>query len=382
MVKVHTTFQRRAYTSKSGHSDLDKILRQCAQLYNDELAHWISAYRDFGCSVSLYDRQRAFTLKRKWNPGKADWSDVSVQVGRGVIQRLERAKSAFFRRCKAGQTPGFPRFKSRYRWRTIEIAQVYSGMVKGNKIKIKGLPTITIKDGGLPDSSQLKTLSITKHGRRVTVSLGYEVEKEQLPFNPSGVGIDMGITDRLTLSTGESIDRRENDREEVVKKQRRLSRCKKGSRRFKQRSEILSNAHSRRKVRNRNECHRITSKIIQDFGHVAVEKLNVKNMSKSGRGKHGLNREINEQTWGIIHQQLKYKAEWAGRNFVEVDPKFTSQTCNSCGMIDKNNRIGKTFDCIFCSVKIDADLNAAKNIIRKSLAGGNKDLGLPLSILS
>ena len=112
---------------------------------------------------------------------------------------------------------------------------------------------------------------------------------------------------------------------------------------------VLANAQARRRVRNRNQCHRATTEIVRQYGHIAVESLQVKNMTRSAAGtleepghnvsaKSGLNREILEQTWGLIRQQLRYKAEWAGRRFVEVDPRHTSQTCNSCGVVDGRSR--------------------------------------------
>ena len=168
----------------------------------------------------------------------------------------------------------------------------------------------------------------------------------------------------------------------IVRKQQRLSRCRKGSRRWKQRVAVLANAQARRRVQNRNECHRITTEIVRQYGHIAVEALAIRNMSRSAAGtaeepgqnvsaKSGLNREILDQTWGLIRQQLRYKAEWAGRRFVEVDPRHTSQTCNSCGVVDGRSRQRKVFQCVACGFTLDADLNAARNILRKSLAGGN-----------
>ena len=220
-----------------------------------------------------------------------------------------------------------------------------------------------------------------------------------MPYNPACIGIDKGIIDRLALSSGQPIlsiegqgiprdaadytvrRRVHQDRPDIVKKQQRLSRCRKGSRRWKQRAAVLANAQARRRVRNRNECHRTTTEIVRQYGHIAVESLQLKNMTGSAAGtlenpgrnvsaKSGLNREILEQTWGLIHQQLRYKAEWAGRRFVEVDPRHTSQTCNSCGTVNSASRQRKVFLCIACSFSLDADLNAARNILRKSLAGG------------
>ena len=531
MVTTHTTFQLRGYCSKTGYAELDGILTNCARLYNAALQEWRDAYsyhvghefvRDKATnipmmskdgtrplynevrqprleqsSVSLYSQYRELTAIRKDDPD--GWGSLDVGVGRGVLKRMDLARNAFYRRVKAGETPGYPRFKAARRWKSIDLANVRAGMVKGNVVRVKGLPTVHIKPNRpLPPSEDLKSLRLVRRGRRLDVNLTYEVEKEPLPHNPASVGIDMGVKTRMALSTGEFITMAGEDepavepypaaghdpaeiltsgepipritpegvtpdvtesshdiplvrrwravtpdvtesscpsglksntmtvtpdvtessgqrlgkaqghqvtpdvtessrtacsgmrkvsvtpdgRSPLTEQQRRLSRSKKGSRRWKRRAAILANARSRSRVANRNACHRMTSDLIQRFGHIGVEALKIGNMTRSAKGtldepgknvaaKSGLNRSILEQTWGIIRDQLRYKAEWAGRQFVEVDPRYTSQTCSRCGVIDASSRNGKTYDCRSCGHRMDADHNAAINILRKSLAGGN-----------
>ncbi len=504
MATIHTTYQVRGYLSKSAYAQLDNVLRQNATLYNAGLQEWRDSYsvhagwqhwadattnepvrtRDGKNWVFIeqrtkrgdvktpthYDQLKEFTGVRADDPF---WAGLDVNVGRGVLQRLERAKNAFFRRVKAGEKPCYPRFKSARHWRTLEMAEVRSPMIRNGTVRIKGLPAIRIPSKReLPSSADLKTLRITRAGRRVMVSLGYAVERDQLPYNPACVGIDMGVTDRMVLSTGQvvmagedipaagldpaeiptsgapintiacegvspdvaessstrarcwclptvspdvaessqrplasvqtlrvspdvaesspqaefsephKIKRRRSNRTDIGKKQRRLAQCNKGSRRWRQRKAILANAHSRARISNRNACHRITTGIVRSFGHIGIEALQITNMTRSAAGtidepgrnvaaKSGLNREILTQTWGLIRQQLAYKAEWAGRRLVEVDPKYTSVTCALCSVIDAKNRNGKAFACLSCGHYDDADRNAAVNILRKSLAGGN-----------
>ena len=115
---------------------------------------------------------------------------------------------------------------------------------------------------------------------------------------------------------------------------------------------------------------------------IVAEDLVIKNMTRSAKGtmeepgknvsaKSGLNRSINDQTWGMILTQLAYKAEWAGREFVKVDPKRTSQTCSVCGVVDGTHRTGKDYDCSGCGLQLDADINAARVILQRGLAAGN-----------
>ena len=176
----------------------------------------------------------------------------------------------------------------------------------------------------MPDAKRLKALTITKRGRRLWVNMTYAVEQAQPNASGLAVGLDMGVTNRIALSTGEAITRRNKPNDKMVRAQQRLSRCRKGSRSWRERRAVLSNAQDRERIRNRNECHRITTDLVRRFDLIAVENLQIQNMTASAKGsveepgtnvrqKSGLNKSISEQTWGMIRNQLAYKAEWAGR---------------------------------------------------------------------
>ena len=388
MAVIYKTYQVRAYTSASGYGRIDDVLLNCAQLYNAALEEWKAAYRHKGHSLSVsrtkFDQAKELTGVRSDDP--EFWGAVSVQIGRGVLTRLDRARQAFFKRVKNGETPGFPRYKPASRWNTIEIPEQCKAMVKrqgrGHVVRIKGLPTVRLKKGlELPSVVNLKTITITKRGRRLWVNLAYAVEQEQLHPNGRVVGLDMGVSDRVALSNGERLGRRRKPNEKIKRAQQRLSRCRTGSRRWKQRRAVLANAQDRARIRNRNDCHRLTTNLMNRYGLIAIEDLQIGNMIASAKGtvenpgknvkqKSGLNRSINEQTWGIIRRQLTYKAEWAGRRLVVVDPRHTSQTCSRCGVVDREARVGKQYECAFCGLTMDADVNAAINILHRGLAGG------------
>ena len=463
----HKTFQLRGYTSRAGYARIDEILAHCAALYNGALENWKEGHRRAWSTVpamagqqglvwdgqdwtkaeregegvffnragdrlpssphntSLYAQMRELTAIRR--DAQDVWGELHTQVSRGVLKRFDKARQAFFRRLKAGEKPGFPRFRSRRRWRTIEILEPSPGMVRGRYVRVKGLPRIEIpSERELPSSKKLRVVTITRQGRRLTVNLTYEIEgpgasapgtcPEQsinhgntpyaegrgAPVHDGGdpshvgspkkgggsahnggdraaVGLDLGVTDRIALSTGEAIPRRDADRQRIEEAQRRLSRCRKGSREWRRRARVLANLHSRAKVSYRNECHRITTDIVRRFDLVAIEDLAIRNMTASAAGtvenpgrnvaaKSGLNRSILEQGWGIIRNQLVYKAEWAGKQLVEVDPRRTSQTCSRCGAVDAESRLGKAYCCPYCGLTIDADHNAARNILRRAVS--------------
>ena len=372
MPKAMRTFYERGYVSRKGCDRLNQVLAGCSQLYNSELDCWRNQYQETGKSDSLFDRYMAFTGSRNSDDF---WRNLSVYVGRGVLCRADRAKRSFYLRVKKGEKPGYPRFKPLNRYRTIQLEQADAGMIKtdrnGYRVLIKGLPVIRLRaKRELPPSDDLKSIRITFKGRRVGVRLVYSVEIEPLPRNPSRVGLDMGVLWRITTSDGERVERRRPDRDVIAGKQRRMSACKKGSRRFRKRRRILANAHDRARVKDCGRCHEITTDLVRRHGFIALENLDKKKMTKSGgHRKRGLNRSILEQTWGRIVSQLAYKAASADRMLVFVDPRDTSQICSNCGArVEKS--LQERMHLCGCGLALDRDHNAAINILNRALGGG------------
>ena len=393
MSTVHETYQLRGYVRKSGYSRLETTLGQCAILYNAALRERPDAYRMKGEYRSYIDQAKELTFIRKDLP---EWEEVAVGIGRGVLRRVDGAYNSFFRRVKAGQTPGFPRFKPRQRYTCIDVADPTPAMVKhspdGSKsyIRVKGLPVIQLRLKGrsLPPSQQLKSLRIVLRPNGVMVDLGYQVEKEPLHSNGKAIGIDLGVNNRIALSNGRMVDTRQIDRRKERRLRRAIARARKGSNSRRKKVKTLSRESRRNQVRNRNQVHRLTTGLIKDYDHIAMERLVIPNLTRSARGtvenpginvaaKRGLTREIQAQTWGLIRQQLRYKAGWAGRELVEVDPKYTSRVCNRCGRITPQSEY-RIYRCAICGQEMDRDTNAALNILNRAFAS-KTGAGLPPS---
>ena len=380
MAQTYTTYQLRCHLRKGGHARLDEVRQMLNRLYNAALQERRDAYKMQSVSVNLYQQNAQLTTVRADDP---EWEALDVQLGRGVLRRLDRAFNAFFRRVKAGEIPGFPRFRPLSRFRCIELAQPRPGMVKtrpdGRKahIRIKGLPAIELRlKKPLPPSESLKALRLVQRPNGWYVDLVYEVEKEPLPFCGRSVGLDMGVHNRIALSTGEMVERREVGRERENRLRRAVARCQKGSNRRRKAVAVLYRETRRNAVRNRNECHRITTELVRRHRKIAVEKLTISNMTKSAAGtaespginvaaKSGLNREILAQTWGLLLSQLRYKAAWAGRKYVEVNPRYTSRECSECGQMTPQSEY-RTYACGVCGYVGDRDTNAAVNVKQRA----------------
>ena len=355
------------------------------RLYNDSLEERKTAWENDKKSLTLYDQMKGLTVKRRQDPDGL--GSVAVKAERGMLARLDRAFKAFFRRCKAGEKPGYPRFRPIARMETIDIVDPKATMLKKRKrgyaIRPKGFPTIRIYPSRpLPEGCPLKGLRIVRKPTRVYLDLTYEIEKDPLPRCESSVGIDLGVRKRAVLSTGERIERNRRDWPEIRRRQRKISRCQKGSKTRRKRVNQLARLRYLEVIRNRNSCHRITSRIVRENGLIAVERLDTKGMTTKWLKKKGLNREILTQSWGLLRNQLQYKAEWAGREFVEVNPAFTSQDCHRCGARNKP-RGSETYRCASCGLRMDRDHNAAINVLRAGVSAlGARTWGSSPSVVS
>ena len=336
----------------------------CRWLYNRSLAERRNIYRACSKSMTKFTQMKQMTRLRA---EQQSWRELSLQVPRGVLVRLDRAFQAFFRRLKAGEKPGYPRFQGAGRYQCIELAEVTPGMIKGNRIKVKGLPVIRIwSSRPLPDSRQLKALRLVMHGRILSVDLVYAETTAALPPPDNAVGIYMGVNERITLSDGGTVERRVVDRKRERRLQRAISRKQKDSNRRRKAVATFAREKRRNAIRNRNACHRITTDLVRRFGHIAIEGLQIRNMTAAGGSyTKGLNREVLGQTWGVMRQQLAYKAEWAGRQLVEVNPAYTSRTCSVCGLVNEKAGEYRTFRCSNCGHVQDRDVNAARNILAR-----------------
>ena len=261
-------------------------------------------------------------------------------------------------------------------------------------VKVKGLPTVTLKlNRELPPPTSLKGLRINMRTTGVDVDLVYSMPREKPLEGGERVGIDLGVNQRLALSDGTVIEPRNVERKKEEELRAAVGRSRRGSNRRRKRVQALSRECRRNRVKNRNECHRITTSLVRRYAGMALEDLRIRNMTRSAAGtaeepgknvaaKSGLNRSILEQSWGLIGNQLTYKAEWAGRELVLVNPQNTSRECSRCGRTrDEPLEEYRTFQCKRCGLEMDRDRNAAVNIrnraFRPEEQGGNAPAAPP-----
>ena len=186
---------------------------------------------------------------------------------------------------------------------------------------------------------------------------------KKLAKSDKAIGLDMGVKSLVADSDG-NITENPKFLNKSLKKlriaQRTISRRKKGSRRRKKACRIAARIHERISNQRRDFLHKLSRKYVNEYGLIVVEDLNISGMVRN----HCLARSIQDASWNMLDGMIAYKAEEAGRQFVKVNPAYTSQKCSKCGEMVMKSLSVRTHTCPHCGYTDDRDVNAAKNILR------------------
>lgn len=316
-------------------------------------------------NVSYYDTKRMIPI---WKAEKPELSSVHSQVLQNVTERVELAFQAFFRRVKAGEEPGYPRFKGYGRYDSFTFTQSGFKLV-GDKLTLSKVGDVSIKLHR-PICANIKTLTIQRDAAGNFYAC-FSCESEAVPLSPAPnvVGIDLGLTAFAYFSNGEKIDRQrwmKKDAADIARLQRKKERFAKGSDERRKVIKALCHAYERSANRRDNFAHQESRKLVNEYQFIAFEKLDIKDMQSSGNKI--INRGIADVAWGKFVQFTTYKAANAGRVVALVNPRGTTQMCSGCGVIVPKDLSVRIHDCPNCGLKISRDLNAALNILARGLA--------------
>ena len=334
---------------------LERILSDNAETYNACLEERIGAWKLQRKSISYRDQQNELTELRK----DPLFSWMACDIMRDPLRRVDRAFKAFFARVKRGAKPGFPRWRSRHRYDSFSFG---NGVVcRERSIKIPNLGDIRAR-GGRPITGRAKLCTVKRNGNQWTASVVCDIgEAPEKVAVSSAVGIDVGLTNFVTLSDGQSIDNPRWTRQHAARitaANQRLARKVRGSKNRLRAREALRRAHQRAADARRNFCHHVSKWLVGSYDLIAFEKLNIKAMSQ-GR----LAKSILDAAWAQLLYCISYKAEGAGRYAIAVNPRGTSIRCSGCGADVRKTLADRQHVCA-CGVSLDRDHNAALNILR------------------
>lgn len=355
---------------------LFRLLRSHVDLYNAALQERREAWSQSGVSISFAQQSAQMPWIRANCPGVAVWSARAQQ---NTLRRLHKAIEAFFRRIRLGKTPGYPRFKSLQRFKSVEHTNgdgaKWDATQKRTYIQGVGhIRTHAFREA----CGTVKTVTVKWDGDQWWVILSCDdVPTQPLPSTGSVVGIDWGVTHLLTDSNGNHVPNPrlwEQYQARMTDLQRRFAISHYRSKQLRRQIRNLW-----RKITNarRDHLNKVVHRLIMDHDVIFHEDLRVANLTRSTKGttdapgsnvasKRGLNRAILDTAPGMLFSILHAKAEEAGRVVMGVDPRNSSQLHHRCGR--RGERLGESFWCPTCRQYEHADINAAINHRQRGLA--------------
>ena len=339
---------------------MNRILETCREVYNSLVSERTSVYETRKETLSLYRQQAAIS---KWKASHPELGEVHSQVLQNVAMRVDLAFKAFFRRVKAGETPGYPRIKGRGVYDSITFPQAQKTGCKftGTMLQVSKIGQVKAVVHR-PLMGKLKTCTIRRQAGKWFACFACEYEPASLPESAESIGIDVGLNQFAALSDGTFVVNPRffrRDEKALAKAARKQSKTAKGSKSRRKANKVLSRIHERIRNRRHDFVHQLSRRLVNRYGIIAVEKLNVKNML----GNHCLAKSISDASWSQFRTILANKAESAGRQLVEVNPAYTSQDCSKCGHRARKLLKERWHHCPICGLSLDRDTNAAFNIL-------------------
>lgn len=344
------TYKYRLYLTRKQETILNSQLEDCRFLYNHLLEIRKNKWEKQKKSIGVYDTQNLIPKLKKEYP---KLKEVYSQVLQNVNIRVDLAYQGFFRRIKTGETPGYPRFRGKGRYSSICYPQYGKGCeLNENKLSLSKVGIVYVeierKITGTP-----KTITISKTPTNkwfVAISCDNVVKESKFDKTNKSCGIDVGILSFVTFDNGNKIENPrffEKEQKELGKKQKQ------------KKWKAVKRIHERIANKRHDFLHKTTNNILNNYDTICVEDIETNKLLK----KKWCSKQINDVAWSMFANILSYKAEYADKTIVKVNPAYTSQTCSKCGTRTLMELKDRVFDC-FCGLKIDRDVNAAKNILR------------------
>jgi putative transposase len=382
----------RLYPTPRQKRALQFMLDVTRELYNALLQERRDAYRLRGASVSAKQQYAEITALRSASERiDTRLGAVYRECEDAVLHRLDLAFAAFFRRCKRGETPGYPRFKPAARWSQLEFPHGNRALrldAGQRRMSVPGVGMVKLRKGrAVPDFG--RAWLVTRNGRWYAC---LECERPVRPLPATGIriGLDRGVHVLAAVSDGtliRNLAAGERRRAATARLQRELEAATqrdaagrvRNARDPRRQAAVLRLARAKEREANarRDYAHKKAREIVNGADVVGLEKLNLRAMTRSAKGsserpgrrvaaKAGLNRRMLDAGFGLLRAMIVAKAEEAARTVVEVDARFSSQECSRCGHTARESRRRRRYWCVACGYTNHADVNAALVIRRRA----------------
>ena len=364
------TYAYQLKPTKTQEHWLFEMLERLRDLQNSARNGRMAAYASEGITLSYADQGKELTRAR----ARDDYyKDVPQDFQNHILRRVDKAFKAFFRRVRAGETPGFPRYRMQNKsltWSLRKPKGVRENPIRDtdtryDRLRVPKLGWVKIRMTR-PLEGDPKEVTVVKKPSGWYVRIACELPDVPKQEPDTAIAVDMGTKHFLTDSDGDVADnpRFYRQAEGLQRKhQKDMARRHKGSHRRKKAAHTLARHHER----TTNKRHDFISKLVYKLFHhkdrrvVVAEALTTSNMVKN----KNLSKSIYDAAWTLFFQCCASIAERDGLHFHQVDPRNTSQTCSCCGQKSpkKLTLRDRRFQCGFCGLDMDRDHNAARNIL-------------------
>ena len=332
-------------------------------VYNSILRYRTDAYAQTQEKIGYTAANARLTAIKKL-PESLFLNDVSSVPLQQCLRNQQTAVKNFFEgRAK------YPTFKSKKHRQSAEFTYRAFSFRNGELKLAKCDKPLDIRwSQQLPADPSTVTVSKDQAGRYF-VSCLCEFEPTLLPVTDKKIGIDVGIKDLFVTSDGfKSGNPRHTLKyaKQLAKAQRKLAKKKLGSKNRAKAKWKVARIHAKISDGRLDNLHKLSHRLVNENQVICAENLAVKNMIKNPK----LAKHIADASWGEFTRQLAYKANWAGRMYVEIDRFFpSSKRCSCCGFVkDKLLLDVRSWICPECGATHDRDVNAAQNILAAGLA--------------
>ena len=367
------------YPTKEQKQILWRHIGACRFVWNRLIDFQKTNYQNGGKYLSAFAMSNL--LKPLKNDGEHEWLyDISARSQQIVCSDLNEAYQRFFK--KIGNYPNYKsRKRSKYSYPVATERLVFEdGIVKIEKIgRVKYKTDFDIPKGR--GVGKFYNARISFNGFKWFLSFAMECENQAPVLTDKIMGIDLGVKELAIVACGEeqktfhniNKSKKMKQLEKKIKhKQRSVARKYEANRvgnTYHKTNNIIREELEIKRLRKRqsdirhNYIHQVTHQLVSMLPRtVVMEDLNVSGMMKN---KH-LSKAVQEQCFYEFIRQMKYKCEWNGIEFVQVDRFYpSSKTCSNCGTIKKDLKLtDRTFVCPDCGFTIDRDYNAALNLMR------------------
>lgn len=375
---MNAGYKFRIYPNKQQRELIDKTISCSRYVWNYFLDFRIELYRFLGKGMNYEGMDRLLTDLKK----EHSWlTEVDSRALKNELKDLQSAYNNFF----AGRA-NFPKFKSRksqfqdYRSQNVIDRKHNRSSIRitdKRHIVIPKLHTVKCRIHRQVKGKILSAKISKTPSKQYFVSLNVEnFIPQQLSETQNSVGIDLGIRRAITLSDNKKFDNTKQYQKQAKKLKllhKRLSRKPSGSRNREKSRLRLAKLYQKVSHCKQDEIHKQTRYIVDNYGIICVEDLDVMSMKKD----KGIARLLNNVNLGEYLRCLAYKCKWYGRYFVKIDRYFpSSKMCSHCGKInDKLKLSQKRWKCLHCLSEHDRDENASINIKNEGLRIHHNNIG-------